>query len=154
MYNNLKADGVLDECLVESFDMGLISEGPVFAFTSSINQASNPTEYEAIKRCVAPFQAIAVPQQVAGGGGISADNMAKIIKTSSDQSEKKRLKSGHVKCLEFYLGGDVDFEAGTVTSLAIPTLTQAFQDALQEPQTLYVSTFQAFLLRSIRTCLD
>ena len=32
----------------------------------------------------------------------------------------------------WYLGGDVDFETGTVTSLAIPTLTQAFQDALQE----------------------
>ena len=58
--------------------------------------------------------------------------MAKIIETSSDRLEKKRLTSGHVKCLGFYLGGDVDFETGTVKSVVIPTLTQAFQDALKE----------------------
>ena len=68
VYQNLKSDGVLDECLAESFALGLVTEGSVLAFTSTINQASNPTEYEAIKRCVAPFQEIAVPQQVSGGG--------------------------------------------------------------------------------------
>ena len=67
------------------------------------------------------------------GSGITAANVAAIIKKGKDSKEKKRLKSGHTKCLAFYIGGDVDFEADTLTSLMLPTPTKAFSDALGEP---------------------
>ena len=102
-------------------------------YTRGINQSSSPTKYEAIKRSVGPFQLMNAPQQVVGGSGITAANSAAIIKTSDDRKEKKRLKSGHTKCLAFYIAGDVDFEAGTLTSLMLPTPTKAFSDALGEP---------------------
>ena len=102
-------------------------------FTSGINQSSSPNKYETIKKNVGPFQTLSAPQQVAGGSGITAENVAAIIETSNDRKKKKRLKSGHTKRLTFYIAGDVDFKTGTLNSLVLPTLTKAFSDALCEP---------------------
>ena len=102
-------------------------------YPRGINQSSSPAEYDAIKRSVGPFQVMNAPQQVVGGSGITAANVAAIIKTSDARKEKKRLKSGHTNCLAFFIAVNVDFEAGTLTSLMLPTPTKAFSDALGEP---------------------
>ena len=84
---------------------------------------------------VGPFQTSSTPQQAVGGSGITAENVRAIIETSDDRKEKKRLKSGHVNCLAFYIAGDVDFDTGTLNSLVLPTPTKAkgFSNALGEP---------------------
>ena len=133
VYRNLEDDDRLASRLGPYYDTGNLTRGSLMTYTRGINQSSSPTEYEAIKRSVGTFQIVNAPQQVVGGSGITAENVAAIIKTSDNRKEKKRLKSGHTKCLAFYIAGDVDFEAGTLTSLMLPTRTKAFSDALGEP---------------------
>ena len=111
----------------------LVTKGSLKTFTSGINQASNPIKYEYIKTSIGLFQILTAPQQAVRGSGITPENVAKIIKTSANRVEKKRLKSGHTKCLAFLIVGEVDFKVGTVTSLVLSTLTQAYNNALQEP---------------------
>ena len=55
VFRNLESDGNLAECLGEYYDTGSVTRGSLLTFTSSINWASNPTEYNAIRRSVAPF---------------------------------------------------------------------------------------------------
>ena len=132
VFRNLQDDDHLASRLGQYYDTGNVTRGSLMTYTRGINQSSSPAEYDAIKRSVGPFQVMNVPQQIVGASGITAANVAAIIETSDDRKEKKRLKSGHTKCLAFYIAGDVDFEAGTLTSLTLPTPTKAFSDALGE----------------------
>ena len=114
VYRNLQADGTLADCIGRTVQHENYDSRNLKTFTSGINRASNPTKYDSIRTSVAPFQVLTAPQQVVGGAGITADNMAKIIESSLDRAEKKRFKSRYIKSLSFFTAGEADFKAGTV----------------------------------------
>ena len=58
IYHNLENVDNLPARLGEYYETGNVTRGGLLTFTTSINQSSNPTEYEDIKRNAGPFQTV------------------------------------------------------------------------------------------------
>jgi hypothetical protein len=133
---SMQVADVLSKHFGPNFASSKVTMGGPDVLVYSINRTSNQDEYEAIKGNLGAFEDLGSPaSNPASALPVTLADIGSVLTSKSDRIENTRLAKGYDRQRSHYIGGIVDFNAGKLTSVALPLPTAAHVKANKE-QTL------------------
>ena len=105
---------------------------------SFFTRTLHPEDYEERRQLLGPYETApdaAAPAAAASGTNLSetaVNKLATAMTTKEDRREAEKLKDGIVSTKAFFIAGVLDVKEGEITSLALPTITEAYKGALKQ----------------------
>ena len=108
--------------------------GPVFVYTSSINEVTHPAELALLQERLQPLFAVTpsnstltTPPPVATG--FTAAELAAALSSRDERKESNKLRDGFVKLQSIFVGGTISLDTPSLTSIVLPVPTTAHKEA-------------------------
>ena len=136
VYQRVKAANAVTEHLGNRIEEAQLHLGEPIVSITFLTKTLHATEYEERRQFLGPYKTAAIaPASAAAGGGTltqtAVDKLATAMTTKEERREAEKLQDGLVSTRAFFLAGVIDIKKGEITSLALPTMTQAYKHALK-----------------------
>ncbi len=136
VFQRVKDAGALATHLGSEIEEAEIHLGDPSVPISVLTKTLHPQTFEERRQFLGPYKTAAVTPPTAPAGGTltqtAVDKLATAMTTKEDRREAEKLRDGLVSTKAVFMAGVLDKKKGEITSLAIPTTTQAFTQALKQ----------------------